>query len=677
MSGIFENRSRAGSVSSDIIRRDLDTSGQDALINTVKNNFTKAERNSLERDILMSKPALAQKIRQYQNETDINTPDYVQGYTTIVQEHYADFNTSTTTGMEYVRKQEMVAKESYQAAGNNYQLKGLIREDNERIRTYLNDTMNTTMTTGVLPFNAVEDMSKIVDLSLNIPNELKGALKKNAINDILTTEIQTSIRNNEDTQEIKNKLKGYKSYIDPQKYKTLHKQIKIADQQNERALARLNTRVIKGFANDLAGYTNCVTTNNCSPETANLRESISESGIDNKAKKALIDRFDDINDLSEIFTEISNDLMGSFKSVESYIAENPDNDSNNMRRNNILRKYYNDKRMEFDKDPVQFVINNNDEVRELLEQFDAAQGENQQVIQSEIRETISSAIEGHSNRTLTNSEIDGISDIKDPVEQITQVKQLIKERGNLVVDELIERNAISKDMKAIGNISDIPVQNRVMTLIRDEKELKQLYSNTSHSFDRTSGVLKSKGFYKDFIEAASANVDMVDEVNSISKLTVLQAMRDGDFSPENLETVFNTMLGDAQVVGGVIVPRNIPEGVAKDRLGNVRDSDFLYKVLKSKDIGFKGEVLSTGIPDEIDVVSRFSDEVESKDIQISVNQGDVVFTKNGKWMRDDSGELLRIPFDKFDDLEQKERKQKDIHSIINPLGSLYNDIFGD
>jgi hypothetical protein len=58
----------------------------------------------------------------------------VQGYTTIVQEHYADFNTSTTTGMEYVRKQEMVAKESYQAAGINYQVKGLIREDNERIR---------------------------------------------------------------------------------------------------------------------------------------------------------------------------------------------------------------------------------------------------------------------------------------------------------------------------------------------------------------------------------------------------------------------------------------------------------------------------------------------------------------------------------------------------------------
>jgi hypothetical protein len=43
--------------------------------------------------------------------------------------------------------------------------------------------------------------------------------------------------------------------------------------------------VIKGFAKDLTGYTNCVTTNNCSPETANLRENIKESGIDDESKK--------------------------------------------------------------------------------------------------------------------------------------------------------------------------------------------------------------------------------------------------------------------------------------------------------------------------------------------------------------------------------------------------------
>jgi hypothetical protein len=42
-----------------------------------------------------------------------------------------------------------------------------------------------------------------------------------------------------------------------------------------------------------------------------------------------------------------------------------------------------------------------------------------------------------------------------------------------------------------------------------------------------------------------------------------------------------------------------------------------------------------------------------------------------------SESLTLIPFDKFDDLEQKERKEKDRNSIINPLGSLYNDIFGD
>jgi hypothetical protein len=68
---------------------------------------------------------------------------------------------------------------------------------------------------------------------------------------------------------------------------------------------------------NLFGYTNCVTTNNCSPDTANLRENIQASGIDDEAKKVLIDRFDDINDLSEILAEINNDLMGSYKSVES------------------------------------------------------------------------------------------------------------------------------------------------------------------------------------------------------------------------------------------------------------------------------------------------------------------------------------------------------------------------
>jgi hypothetical protein len=41
----------------------------------------------------------------------------------------------------------------------------------------------------MLPFDAVEDMNKIIDLRANIPEKLKPVLKKNATNDILTTEI--------------------------------------------------------------------------------------------------------------------------------------------------------------------------------------------------------------------------------------------------------------------------------------------------------------------------------------------------------------------------------------------------------------------------------------------------------------------------------------------------------
>jgi hypothetical protein len=48
-------------------------------------------------------------------------------------------------------------------------------------------------------------------------------------------------------------------------------------------------------------------------------------------------------------------------------------------------------------------------------------------------------------------------------------------------------------------------------------------------------------------------------------------MRDGDFTPESMESTFNTLMGDVQVVDKVIVPRNIPEGDAKERLQNVKD----------------------------------------------------------------------------------------------------------
>jgi hypothetical protein len=314
--------------------------------------------------------------------------------------------------------------------------------------------------------------------------------------------------------------------------------------------------------------------------------------------------------------------------------------------------------MEFDKDPVQFVMSNNNEVKRLVEDLGNSEDESQsEDIRNEMRESISSALDGHSTRMLTNAEIDDISTTDDYKDQLGKIKQLIGERGNPVVDELIERKAVTKDIKAIGNISDIPVQHRVMTLIRDEKELKQLYANTSNSFDRTASVLKGKSYYTNFVEASSIITDSTDTVNSISKLTILQAMRDGDFTPESMESTFNTLMGDVQVVDKVIVPRNIPENDAKERLQNVKDSDFLYRVLKSKDVGFGGKIISIGAPEGIDVISRFAEDVESGDIDFNVSKGDVVFTKGGKLVRDDSGNLLRIPFDKFNPIEKSADKE--------------------
>jgi hypothetical protein len=57
--------------------------------------------------ILLSKPDLAKKIRVYQNETDINDPEYVDGYTNIVEEHYSAFQAQSKVANEFLRRQEM------------------------------------------------------------------------------------------------------------------------------------------------------------------------------------------------------------------------------------------------------------------------------------------------------------------------------------------------------------------------------------------------------------------------------------------------------------------------------------------------------------------------------------------------------------------------------------------
>jgi hypothetical protein len=52
--------------------------------------------------------------------------------------------------------------------------------------------------------------------------------------------------------------------------------------------------------------------------------------------------------------------------------------------------------MEFNKDPVQFVMSNNNEVKRLVEDLGSSEDESQsEDIRNEMRESISSALDGH------------------------------------------------------------------------------------------------------------------------------------------------------------------------------------------------------------------------------------------------------------------------------------------
>jgi hypothetical protein len=52
---------------------------------------------------------------------------------------------------------------------------------------------------------------------------------------------------------------------------------------------------------------------------------INSSELPNEYKKALMTRFDDIDELSEMFAEVDNNLMSSVGAVDAYIKKNPDN----------------------------------------------------------------------------------------------------------------------------------------------------------------------------------------------------------------------------------------------------------------------------------------------------------------------------------------------------------------
>jgi hypothetical protein len=97
----------------------------------------------------------------------------------------------------------------------------------------------------------------------------------------------------------------------------------------------------------------------------------------------------------------------------------------------------------------------------------------------------------------------------------------------------------------------------------------------------------------------------------------------------------------------------------------------LTKTLKKVD-GFTGKSLLGGLPNEFksDAIQGFVDDVESGEIEPMMMNGNIVFTKDGKYIRDDQGDTLEIPFDDLDtpDIKIKPRGQMKRRLILLGCG---------
>jgi len=285
---------------------------------------------------------------------------------------------------------------------------------------------------------------------------------------------------------------------------------------------------------------------------------------------------------------------------------------------------------------------------------EAAEGVEKEKLSAELRDTIAIALDGKSNRVLANSEIDAVGKIEDYRAKVEQIKHLVEQRGAIVIDELIDGNVLTNDHRAITNMSDTATQYKVFGLLRDEKELKDTYKGTDTNYEKTLKVLRGKGFVKDFLDSMRYKDKGIEYVNSVTKLTVLDILRTGNFDTGSYEKAFNSMLGDYHIVDKMMIPKVVPEEVAMDRIDNVKDGEFLTKTLKKVD-GFTGKSLLGGLPNEFksDAVQGFVDDVESGEIEPMMMNGNIVFTKDGKYIRDDEGYTLEIPFDNLDTPEIK------------------------
>jgi hypothetical protein len=68
----------------------FDQSGTRAITETIANITNNYDTEQVQRDIILGKPELANKIKEYQNTTDVSNPDYIQGYTQLVDDIIPD-----------------------------------------------------------------------------------------------------------------------------------------------------------------------------------------------------------------------------------------------------------------------------------------------------------------------------------------------------------------------------------------------------------------------------------------------------------------------------------------------------------------------------------------------------------------------------------------------------------
>ena len=682
MSGIFENRSRVNA-GADIVRTKLDTSGQDALTNTLKYKQVKFETDELERQMLLSKPQLASKIRKYQNETDINTPNYVQGYTDLVRDHYANFHTSTNVGMEFVRKNEMAVKKGYQEAGIKYQAIALGNQDNEHVRNYINETLVSIQEDGFIKTGAIDDVKKIVDLSVNIPNTLKPAIKKNAINEIYIEDIKTQIDNNANAKDITDRLESYKGKIDPAKYRTLSNKVASYKEQLKAAEARNTTRLTTEFKKKLDGFRSCVGSGNCAGDEDNLPEMIQNSELPDDYKKALIMRFNDIDELSVLFTEVDNKLMESSDKVDAYIKKNPDNNKNNARRNKLLRDYHDKRIKEYNDDPVGFLVKHDKIIKGMNERLETLPEAEREAAEAELRKTLSK----ETDRLMTNAEVDDVGKIDDYQEKSNRVKELIETRGEGIIDELVDRKALSEGFIGISNFGgNVSLQYKAFRLLKNEDEIKKMSRNADISYTSVEKTLKDSTFFVNFAESIRGINGGERYANSIAKLTILETLKTGNIDKDPLENTFKEMLGDSWVYKKTLLPKTITEDKAITRFSNIKDADILAEKLKKNGAFYFNTFAGHKEIDE-DSFMSLAESVESEEVDFVVRDNKVSFVKDGMFILKKDGNVYTIPFDDFDDnkndgyVDNKNDGYIDnklVDKVISyPVKSLYNSIFGD